>query len=334
MRPVDIVRKVLSPLHSKRSKWWLLLLLAVLLFIPTCVGEFWIHVATEMAIMSLFALSFNLLFGYTGRLSFGQAAYLGVAGYALILMYQHTHMNFVICSIIGVLMGGLWALMTGYLITRLSGIYHAIMTIVVAEATFYITFEWYSFTGGPNGLQITPPAILQDSLNYYLYTLAIVIPAIVAFWFLVNSPFGRSLKCIRDNPDKTPYIGIPMRKHLLIAFVIAGLYAALAGVLWAPFNRGISPWYCTMMKSGDAVFMAVLGGVYTFAGPILGAVIWTFLDVFISHLTEYWPLAIGCVMLLIVLFMRGGILGTVQNKLKGSRWGRTEKVLPTKEENR
>jgi len=333
MTPVDVVGNVLSRLHSNRSKWWMLLLLAVLLFIPTRAGEFWIHVATEMAIMSLFALSFNLLFGYTGRLSFGQAAYLGVGGYALVLTYQHSDMGFLMCSIIGVLMGGFWALMTGYLITRLSGIYHAIMTIVVAEATFYITFEWYSFTGGPNGLQITPPAFLQDSLHYYLYSLVIVIPAIVGFWFLVNSPFGRSLKCIRDNPDKTPYIGIPMQKHVLIGFVIAGVYAALAGVLWTPFNRGISPWYCTMMKSGDAVFMSVVGGVYTFAGPILGAVIWTFLDVFISHLTEYWPLAIGCVMLLIVLFMRGGILGTLEDRLRGSRWGRIAKVLPMKVEN-
>lgn len=323
MRPMDTVHRVLLRLRSNKSRWWLALLVAVLLFIPTQVGEFWVHVATEVVIMSLFALSFNLLFGYTGRLSFGQAAYLGIAGYALILTYQHTHLNFAICLIIGVLTGGLWALMAGYIVTRLSGIYHAIMTIVVAELTFYIAFEWYSFTGGPNGLQVTPPAVLQDSLNYYLYTLVIVIPAIIAFWYIVNSPFGRSLKCIRDNPDKTPYIGIPMRKHILIAFVIAGLYAALAGVLWAPFNRGISPWYCGMMKSGDAVFMGVLGGVYTFAGPILGAVIWTFLDVFISRLTEYWFLAMGLVMLLIVLFMRGGILGTIQDKLTGSRWRKT-----------
>ena len=326
MRPMDTVYKVLSHLRSNRPRWWMVLLIAVLLFIPTRFGAFWIQVATEIAIMSLFALIFNLLFGYTGRLSFGQAAYLGVGGYALILMYQHTHLNFAICLIIGVLIGGLWALITGYLCNRLSGIYFSIMTIVVAEATFYIAFEWYNFTGGPNGLQITPPAILQDSLNYYLYTLVIVIPAIVAFWYIVNSPFGRSLKCIRDNPDKTPYIGIPMRKHMLIAFVIAGLYAALAGVLWAPFNRGVTPWSCGMMKSGDAVFMGVLGGVYTFAGPILGATIWTFLDVFISRLTEYWFLAMGLVLLLIVLFMRGGILGTVQDKLTGFRW-RWKKTL-------
>lgn len=314
---MDILAKLTS-LSRTGSRWWLSPL-ALFLIIPPFVGEFWVHVATEMAIMSLFALSFNLLFGYTGRLSFGQAAYLGVGGYSLILTYQHTGMNFALCTIAGIAIGGLWALMGGYLCNRLSGIYHAIMTIVVAEATFYITFEWYDFTGGPNGLQITPPAILQDSVNYYIYTLALVIPAIVLFRVLVNSPFGRSLQCIRENPDKTPYIGIAIKKHMLTAFVIAGLYAALAGVLWAPFNRGVSPWYCGMMKSGDAVFMAILGGAYTFAGPLVGAVVWTFLDVFISGLTVYWPLAIGSVILFIVLFMRGGILGTLQDKLPARR---------------
>lgn len=331
MRMMNFFGRTLPFFRSKRARWLLVPFVAVLLLIPFLVGEFWVHVVTEMAIMSLFAISFNLLFGYMGCLSFGQAAYLGVAGYSLILIYIHTHLNFVLCSIAGVLIGGLWALVAGYFCTRLSGIYFAIMTLVVAEATFYITFEWYSFTNGPNGLQITPPAILRGTLNYYIYTLAIVIPAIVAYWFLVNSPFGRSLQCIRDNPDKTPYIGIPVRKHMLIAFVIAGLYAALAGVLWAPFNRGVSPWYCGMMKSGDAVFMGILGGVYTFAGPIVGAVIWTFLDAFISGITEYWPLTIGFIILLVILFMRGGILGTLKEKTKGLRWGQGEKPVSRKE---
>ena len=327
MRTKVIWQKLLSLFQSKRAKWLLVPLLAVLLYIPTQVGEFWIHVATEMAIMSLFALSFNLLYGYMGRLSFGQAAYLGVAGYALILLYKHTQMNFAICSIGAILIAGLWALLAGYFCTRLSGIYFSIMTIVVAETTFYIAFEWYSFTNGPNGLQMMPPEILRDELNYYVYTLTIVIPAIITFWFLVNSPFGRSLKCIRDNADRTPFIGIPVRKHMILAFVIAGLYASLAGVLWAPFNRGVSPWYCGMMKSGDAVFMGVLGGIYTFAGPILGAVIWTFMDTLISGITEYWPLTIGSVMLLIVLFSKGGILGTLQEKMKGSRGKKADEAI-------
>jgi len=297
---------------------WRVLFLAVLL-LPVALGTFWVQVATEMAIMSLFALSFNLLFGYAGRLSFGQAAYFGAGGYAMLLLHQYSTANFVVCFIFGILVGGLWALVAGYFCNRLSGIYHAIMTIVVAEATFYIAFEWYDFTGGPNGIQITPPAILRDPVNYYLYTLLIVVPAIVVFRRLVRSPFGRSLQCIRDNADRTPYIGVDVRRHMLTAFVIAGLYAALAGVLWAAFNRGISPWYCNMMRSGDPVFMSVLGGVYTFAGPIVGASLWTLLEVFVSKVTEYWPLTIGAVVLFIVLFMRGGILGTIEDRLRAAR---------------
>lgn len=324
---MDAVGKAASLLRSNNSKWGLLLLAAVVLFIPTQLGPFWTGVATEIAIMSLFALSFGLLFGYVGRLSFGQAAYLGAGAYAMIIIYEHTNLGWGLSLIGGVMIGGLWALITGLFVTRLSGIYHAIMTIVVAELTFYITFEWRSVCGGSNGLQIFPPNILSGAVSYYVYTLAIVIPAIAVLWRLVHSPFGMSLKCIRDNPDKTPYIGIHMRKHMLIAYVIAGLYAALAGVLWAPFQFGISPWYVGMAKSTDAVMMAVLGGTGTFAGPILGAVIWTLLMVFVGRVTEYWPLFMGLMLLLIVLFMRGGVLGTIQEKLKGSRWKEMKRVF-------
>ena len=181
------------------------------------------------------------------------------------------------------------------------------------------------------GVQVSPPAIIRGGVGYYLYTLALAIPAVVAFWYLVRSPFGRSLKCVRDNTDKSPYIGIDVKRHYLIAFVIAGLYAALAGVLWAPFNRTMTPGYCGMMKSGEAVFMSVLGGVYTFAGPMIGAVIWTFIDVFISRMTDYWFLLMGLIIVLIVMFMRGGILGTIQQRFEGSRWGHTRNVMAEEE---
>jgi branched-chain amino acid transport system permease protein len=308
-------------LSTFKRRSLMLLLLALVLLTPTILGGFLLTVATEMVIMSLFALSFNLLFGYMGRLSFGQAAYLGIAGYALTLMSIHTHMNFFVCSIVGLLAGGLYALATSYFATRLSGTYLSIMTVVIAEGTFYLTFEWYGFTNGPNGLAISPPTFLLDPMNYYLYALAVAIPAIVLFWRLVNSSFGAALICIRENSDRTPFIGISLRKHMMVAFIIAGLYASLAGVLWAPFNRGISPWFCGMTKSGDAVFMAILGGAYTFAGPILGAVLWTLLDTFVSRITEYWPLTIGVIIILVIMFMKGGILGTLYEKV-----GRRSKV--------
>lgn len=328
---INTVHKVWLSLRSNKSKWLLPSFLAVILFIPILLGEFWVIVATEIAIMSLFALSFNLLYGYTGRLSFGQAAYLGMGGYISVLLYQHTDTNFFICAIAGVLAGGLWALLTGLVCNRLSGIYFAIMTIIVAQTTYFIAYEWVDLTRGVMGLQVAPPAMLRSVLNYYLYTLVIVIPAIVALWFLVHSPFGSSLKCIRDNRERTLYLGIDVMKHYHIVFVISGLYAALAGVLWAPFNRTMSPMYCGVMKSGDSVFMALFGGAYTFGGPILGAAVWTLLDFLVSHLTKYWYLFMGIIVILIILFMKGGILGTLEEKFKASKWGSTKKVLPTKD---
>jgi branched-chain amino acid transport system permease protein len=305
-----------------RNRWWWISTMTVLLFIPTLLGEFWVNVATEIVIMSIFALSFNLLFGYTGRLSFGQAAYLGVGGYTSVILYNQTNASFFICAVVGILAGGLWALLAGLVCNRLSGIYFAIMTIVVAQATFYIAYEWYDVTGGSMGVQVSPPAAIRSGVGYYLYTLALAVPAILALWHLIQSPFGRSLKCIRDNADKSLYVGIDVKKVYLIVFVIAGLYAALAGVLWAPLNRTMTPGYCGMMKSGDSVFMAVLGGVYTFLGPIVGAVIWTFIDVFISRITQYWFLFMGLTIMLVVMFMKGGILGTIESRLEGFKYRR------------
>jgi len=330
---MDTIHKVRLSLRSNKPRWLLASFIGVVLLIPILIGdEYWLNVATEIAIMSIFALSFNLLFGYTGRLSFGQAAYLGMGGYAATLLYLNTDINFFICGIIGFLAGGLWALLAALIANRLSGIYFAIMTIVVAQLTYSITYEWVGLTKGAMGLQLTPPAILQGGLNYYLFTLAIVIPAIVAFWYLVHSPFGRTLQSIRENPERTAYLGINIMKYYHIVFIIAGLYASLSGVLWAPFNRTMTPGYCGMMKSADSVLMVLLGGAYTFAGPVVGAAIWTLVEIFLGGITEYWWLFMGITVILIILFMKGGVWGTLEEKFKASRWGLAKKVLPTKED--
>lgn len=313
-----------------RGRWLLVVILVIAVVAPLGMKEYWVHMCTEAVIICLFALSFNLLFGYTGQFSFGQAAFFGAGAYAAVLMIS-SGAPFLLSILAAVLIAALWALITGFFCVRLSGIYFAIMTIVITQITFTIVFKWVSMTGGADGFRGgAPPEMLMGALPFYYFALAIVIPAVVAYWFIVGSPFGTTLRCIRDNEERTLFLGVPVKRYMLTAFVVAGAYAGLSGALFGIFNRGTSPYYCDFVKSGDPVFMAVIGGVYTFGGPLLGAVLWAFLDYSISTITEYWPFLMGVLILLVILFMRQGILGTLELSLQHFRQRRRNKAPPDK----
>jgi branched-chain amino acid transport system permease protein len=147
-------------------------------------------------------------------------------------------------------------------------------------------------------------------------------------WFISESPFGYTMRAIRDNADRTRFVGINVRKYMLINFVIAGMFAGLAGALWGPFNRSIAPDLCNWHQSGTPVFMTVIGGPFGFFGPMLGSVIYTFLMAFVTGFTEYWPLIIGLVIIFVVLFVPGGVLGFFESKMKGLQSRRSKVPKP------
>lgn len=299
----------------RSSYGWLVLAVAASIVLPMVVGVFWVHVLTEILIMGLFATSFNLLFGYMGQLSFGQAAYYGIGAYTTALMITKASIPLPLCIVASIILAGICALIFGYFCVRLIGIYFAILTMAFGQLVFYIIFQWYDFTGGDNGIQGIPvPPLLQDPHVYYYFTLAVVIAALIVMWFIINSPFGYTMRAIRDNSNRTRFIGINIRKYMLINFVISGMFAGLAGSLWAPFNRSIAPDLANWGHSGIPVFMAVIGGPLGFFGPLVGSVVYTFLSAFVTGFTEYWPITIGIIIIFIVLFLPGGILGTLQQK--------------------
>jgi len=309
-----------------RSYGWLILAVAASIVLPMVVGVFWVHVLTEILIMGLFATSFNLLFGYMGQLSFGQAAYYGIGAYTTALMITKASIPLPICMITSILLAGICALIFGYFCVRLIGIYFAILTMAFGQLVFYIIFQWYGFTGGDNGIQGIPvPLLLQDPYVYYYFTLAVVIAALIVMWFIINSPFGYTMRAIRDNSNRTRFIGINIRQYMLINFVISGMFAGLAGSLWAPFNRSIAPDLANWGHSGIPVFMAVIGGPLGFFGPLVGSVVYTFLSAFVTGFTEYWPIIIGIIIILIVLFLPGGILGTLQQKTQPAEINNSKK---------
>ena len=287
------------------------------LILPLVVGEFWVHVAVEILILGLFAVSFNMIFGYMGQLSFGHAAYYGVGAYATGMLLVKASIPLPICLAASMIAAGICALIFGYFCVRLTGIYFAILTLAFGQLMYYIIFQWYSFTGGDDGLQgVVPPDFLFGATNYYYFTLLIVTAALIAMWYISKSPFGYTMRAIRENADRTRFLGINVRRYMLINFIIAGMFAGLAGGLLGPFNRSVAPDLCNWHQSGVPVFMTVIGGPLGFLGPMIGSVIFTFLMAFVTGFTEYWPLTIGLIIIFVVLFMPGGVLGLVEERVE------------------
>ncbi len=300
-----------------KKGWWLGLLVLAFLAAPFILTEFYLTILCEALVMSLFALSFNLLFGYMGQLSFGQAAFYGLGGYAIALLMTKAHFNFWLSLLAGPLVAALFGLMVGYFCVRLRGIYFSILTLAFGQLIFVIVFKWHNFTGGDDGIQgVFPPDPLKSASAYYYLILVVFIASAFILWRMVNSPFGQTLKAMRENPERTEFLGINIQRYQLIAFVIAAAFAGLAGALWVPFYRSVAPSYLLWVKSGEPVMAAILGGASTFFGPVLGMFIMTFFHAYILGFTHFWPVIMGTLILIIIFLLPGGVLGFAQEKLK------------------
>jgi len=305
-----------------------ILMLVLFLLVPLLPGKFWIHVSTEVLILGLFAMSFNLLYGYMGQISFGHAAFFGVGAYASAMLFTRLKtaggeigmLDFFLSLLVGPPVAAFAALIVGFFCVRLTGIYFAMLSLAFGELLFYIVFSWYSFTKGDDGIQgLLPPQFFQDSINFYYLTLAIVTLAVLAMWRITESPFGYIMRTLRDNQRRAAFLGINVRLHMLINFVIAGSFAGLAGALWGPFSRSVNPGLLGWQESGIAVFMTLIGGAGSIVGPLLGSVIYTLLQAVVKMYTVYWPLTIGIIILLIVLFLPGGVMGLIEKRIKARR---------------
>ena len=301
-------------------KWWLILFLIAFFIAPFILTEFYLTILCEALVMSLLALSFNLLFGYMGQLSFGQAAFYGLGGYTVALLVTKLHFNFWLSMIAGVLVAGMIGLIIGYFCVRLRGIYFSILTLAFGQLLFFIIYKWHNFTGGDDGIQgVFPPEYLKSPTAYYYFILIVFLLSAFVLWRLVHSPFGQIMKGMRENSVRTEFLGIHIARYQLITFVIAAALAGLAGAIWVPFYRSVAPFYLMWIKSGEPVMAAILGGPSTFYGPIVGMFIMTFFHAWVLAFTHFWPVIMGTLILIVIFLLPGGILGFAQEKLKGRR---------------
>jgi branched-chain amino acid transport system permease protein len=268
--------------------------------------------------MALLACSFNLLLGYTGLLSFGQAAYFAVGAYACALLLKLVIPNVVLAILISVVISAAVALVFGYFCVRLTEIYFAMLTLAFGQIVYTIAFKWESLTGGDNGLAGIPsPPLncglftldLSNAFHYYYFALVLISVSIGILYLIVNSPFGATLKSIRENPERASFMGQNVRVFQLISFGIAGTFSGLAGAIFAPFEKFVSPELTYWSKSAEIVLVSILGGIYTFIGPVVGSAVMILLEDYISTYTSYWSIFLGTVLIIFVVFMPDGIVG-------------------------
>jgi branched-chain amino acid transport system permease protein len=276
-------------------------------------GEHYIHLVARVIIFSLYAVAFNLLFGTTGLVSFGQALFYGIGAYVTGMLTKATGPEFFLLYIaLGAVIASLISVLVGLLALRLTGVYFTMLTLAFAQLVWGLTFKLYHFSGGDDGIQAIPkPAMLTGGgvLKYYLFSFVIVTICIYVIWRISRSPFGMVLRGIRQNPQRITFLGLNVYKNQLVAYIVSAFFAAVAGGLYAGLDGSIHPDMFHWPTSGNAILMATIGGMGTFFGPIVGAAILTGLEEIVGKYTEYWSFSIGVVVLTCVLLFPRGVLG-------------------------
>jgi branched-chain amino acid transport system permease protein len=302
-------------------------ILAVLVALPKFVDTYQTQLLTYGLIYAIAGLGFNLLLGYTGLLSFGHSAYFGLGAYSAAIMVKYFGVGSIEIYILGgLLIIGPVTAAFGYVCVRHTRIFFGILTLALSQVLWTLAYKFFWVTGGTDGLRV-PFANLtllgglvnfkgRDAYqvftqNYYYYVLFLFCICTILMWVIVHSPFGKALQAIRDNETRAQFLGVRIKQYRWFAFLLSGSFTGLAGILWVPLNGLVTPDILYWPFSGEIVFMTVLGGFRTFTGPIVGAVVFNYLKVYAVASTAYWQMLLGIVLVLLVLALPTGIVGTL-----------------------
>ena len=294
---------------------------AALLIAPAIVPTYQILLLLPFMAYGVVLLGLNLLFGYTGLVSFGHALFIGIGAYAgAVLTGPLGIRHFEVTLAVGALAGGLVAALVGLLCVRYVKIYFGMLTLAFGMVFYTFLLKFYRLTGGDEGMPVLRPLLLgQDFATlgktaylagpYYYYSLALLALAAFGMWRIVRSPFGLCLRTIRDNPLKAEALGVSVTRYRWYAFVISGVYGAVGGALLGPPTGNVDPTLAYWTHSGNVVFMTLLGGFSHFWGPVLGAFVFIYLQDFVMSVVPYWRLVFGALLAVIVIVAPGGLMG-------------------------
>ncbi len=304
--------------------------LIALAAIAPFVSSYVLILITQALVLGIIAMSVDLLLGYTGLPSLGQAAYLGVGAYlTAILATKHgfgLEWGFWLVAVLGFFAGAILAAIFGFFAIRASGVYFLMITLALGMCVWGLAYRWNSLTGGDNGINMPGrPSFgidLSDDLNYFYLVLAFFAASLAALSVLVRSPFGRSLVGIRERELRMRILGYNTWLHKYIAFVIAGAFGGLAGVLWAHLTGIVSPGDVILTTSVDVLLMVVLGGSGTLVGGAIGAGVVVFLREYLATIVPWWQYVLGGVYVLTILYLPGGLMG-LPARIRNYRGGRS-----------
>jgi len=324
---MEAVATALSRVSGWRAGALLAIVVVAVLLVPVAFGSFAQYLVLNVLLLALFALSFNLLFGMTGLLSFGQAAFYAGGAYVAGMLLR-AGMPVLPSVLVGAVAGAAMAVVVGVFCVRHTRIYFSMLTLAFGMFAYAIVWKWTDVTGGDDGLIGIPrgrlgllgpfdPSLAPLS-RYYVFVAVLVFLSVAVLHRLAISPFGLTLRAIRENAERAEFSGIRVRRTIFIAFVVAGFFAGLAGALLAPLEQTVAPTAAHWTKSAEPVMATLIGGPLVFAGPIVGAAMYLGLKEIIVRFTEYWLLVFGLVLLVTVLAFRGGLLGALSRVVRNA----------------
>jgi branched-chain amino acid transport system permease protein len=294
----------------------------VLAVLPPFYSSYWVTLFTQMLIFAILAMSLDILLGYTGLSSFGHAAFFGAASYAVAILSTRYKMGFLVCFVSGIALTTGISAIFGLLVAHATGVYFLIITLALGMTLWGLAFRWVSMTGGDNGISgiarpdIGLPLSLKDPLTFYYVILAFFLISLILMAILVRSPFGHSLKGVRESESRMRVLGYHTWLHKYLSYLCSAAFGGFAGALWAYFNGFTSPYDMDLTASIEIILMVILGGPGTLIGPALGAGIIVFLKNFISAYTQRWLLILGTIYILTILYAPQGLVNLVKEFLK------------------
>jgi branched-chain amino acid transport system permease protein len=305
--------------YSLRAIWPLAALFIILLFLPAIIPRFYVYILAVIFVTALLAMSLNMVVGHGGLFQFHHGVFYGVGAYAFALMMTKAGLPMWFCFLASPVIAAAVGFIIGWFCVRLTSLYFGMLQISLGSLIWAIAFRWYTLTNGDDGIHGVPvPDLISSTSNAYYFILLFFIICLIIMYFIHKSPFGTTLQAIRDNPARCSAVGVNVRRHQLTAIVIATFFAGVAGVLFVVLERSVFPDLLFWVLSLEIFIMILLGGWFTFAGPIIGAAITVALRTFVGVYTEYWTMILGILLILLIFFLPEGVIGFMGEKL-GSR---------------
>jgi branched-chain amino acid transport system permease protein len=305
---------------NKAKPIYCLIALAFFVVLPFLVGEGWTSLIVEMFIMAIAASAANLMTGYCGMVSFGVAGFYGAGAYVTALLVTKLGLPFVLALVAGPVGGALIAIPIGWFCVRRTAVYFSMLSLAFSQLLYVVVYTWYGFTGGDDGIVgIEVPGFLNSASSYYYFVFGILIATLAVLWIIINSPFGKTIQALRENQERSGFIGIDARRYQLAVFILSSFFLGLAGALYCGFNKNVFADYLFWAKTFEIVIVYLLGGIYSFIGPTIGAIIYIAANKIITRYTEYWPITLGMIIVLITLFMPDGVAGFISGRLSRTR---------------